>query len=125
MAGEKGRPGRPRGYAVVDVRSDPAGTPRLDVSRTSDIAGVAGAHAADRSPIPGRYCVTLPDGVDPTGPALVTPDLAVSRLDAGRLVAYQDSAAPSRQRLPGPGIEVLTPADGVPTDAVGFDVILV
>jgi len=122
--GEKGRPGRARAYAVVDVRSDPAGNPQLDVSRTSNVASVARARAAHGSAITGRYCVTLVDGVDATGPAMLTPDLAVSRLDAGRLMTYRDSAAPNCQGLAGPTLEVATLADGLPTDAVGFAVIL-
>jgi len=123
--GQKGHPGAARGYAVVDVRSDPSGTPRLDVPRTSNVASVARAHAADGSEIPGRYCVTLADGLDATGPVFLTPDLAVSRLDAGRLVAYQDSAAPDCQGVAGPTVEVATLADGVPVDTVGFSVVLV
>jgi hypothetical protein len=120
-AGEKGRPGRARAYAVVDVKSDPAGTPLLDVSRTSNVASVT-------RPLSGRYCVTPVAGIelDPAlaGGAMLSPDAAVSRVTAGTLVVQVNSAAPNCQGLAAPSIEVATWADGAPSDAVGFDVIL-
>jgi hypothetical protein len=120
-AGEKGRPGRARAYAVVDVKSDPAGAPRLDVSRTSNVASVS-------RPLTGRYCVTLVAGVDLdpalTGGGMLSPDAAVSRVTTGTLVVQVDSAAPNCQGPAAPGVEVVTWADGAPSDAVGFDVIL-
>jgi hypothetical protein len=123
LQGPNGAAGISRAYAVVDVKSDAGGAPQLDTAR------LRGFQAVTR-PVSGHYCLTPIAGVsfDPAGllvgPAIVSPDVAISRVVDGRLQAHVDHNAPNCQGLAQPSFEIVTFLEGAITDQVGFDIII-
>jgi collagen triple helix repeat protein len=121
VAGTPGAAGKARAYAVIDVKSDGGGNPLLDPGR------LQGFQAVTR-PVPGHYCVIPLAGVaDPAqvgvGPAVATPDNAISTTIAGKIVAYIDHSTPNCATTP-PSYEVVTYVDGVLSNGVGFDLLV-
>jgi collagen triple helix repeat protein len=123
LQGANGAAGISRAYAVVDVKSDAGGAPQLDTARLRGFQSVT-------RPSTGHYCVTPIAGVsfDPNGvlvgPAIVSPDVAISKVVDGRLVTHVDTLAPNCQGLAQPSFEVITFLDGALSNQVGFDIII-
>jgi len=121
VQGVAGAAGKARAYAIVDVKSDASGTPQLDPAR------LQGFQAVTR-PALGSYCVQLLAGVaDPAqvgvGPAIVSPDMAISTVSTGKIVTYVDHGTPLCATTP-TSYEVDTFVDGAPSNGVGFDLLV-
>jgi hypothetical protein len=123
LQGPNGAAGISRAYGVIDVKSDALGNPQLDTARLRGFQSVT-------RPTTGRYCVTPIAGVsfDPNGllvgPAIASPDVAISKVVDGRLVVHVDTAAPNCQGLAQPSFEVVTLLDGALSNQIGFDIII-
>jgi hypothetical protein len=122
LQGPNGQAGKARAYAIIDVKSDAGGNPQLDPARLSNIQAVT-------RPATGIYCVTPLAGVaDPTvaaaSPAIVSPDMAISKTAVGKITTYVNHDAPSCQGLAAPSWQVQTFVDGAASNQVGFDILI-
>jgi hypothetical protein len=118
VQGTAGAAGKAKAYVVVDVKS--TGTPMADPARVFGFGPVTRAAT-------GRYCVQLLAGIadtpDLVTPAIVSPDMAVSTVSAGTIVAYVNDQTPTCTTTP-PSYEVATFVNGAPSDGVGFDLLI-
>jgi hypothetical protein len=125
VLGAAGKAGASRAYTIVTV-THPSGLPKLLTNQTLNIQDVV-------RPAVGHYCV-IPSGgaLDPalgsaSGPIMVSPDFSdISSTLTGKIFTYVDTAAPNCQSpvVPLTSWEVVTMVDGLPSNGVGFDIVI-
>jgi hypothetical protein len=130
--GLPGAVGTARAFAVVDARV--AGSPVLDSARLKNFVGVIFALNAGGGNQIGKYCLTPAAGVSPTSrPSAATVDLAVTDgalITGATLTAEVNSASATNTECPPASagnpasFEVITKSNGVPTNGIGFNLMV-